>query len=117
PPDLAHVIDRLTIKNPAQRYQSADQALADLCAQPAGTLPPRLTDDDDAALARKQKSRRRLLAGLALASSLIVSTLVAVMPTGKKPPAAIDEPAAIRGVVRTLLPERQTVIVEQVGDL
>src|SRR5262245_2645141 len=118
PPDLGHVIDHLTIKNPAQRYQSADQALADLCTQPAGPLPPRLGDDTEAAAqARKQKLRRRVVAGFALAASLLVSTLVVVMPTGSKPPRKTDEPVAIRGVVRTLLPERQTVIVEQIGDL
>jgi eukaryotic-like serine/threonine-protein kinase len=116
PADLARVIDRLTIKNPAQRYQSAEQALADLSVQPAAALPPS-ENAEEATLARKRKFQRRLVAGMALAASLLVSTLVAVMPTGKKPPPAAPEAVAIRGVVRTLLPERQTVIVEQGGDL
>jgi serine/threonine-protein kinase len=114
PDDLARVIDRLTIKDPAQRYQSATQALADLGPQPVAAQPA--ADEEDAAYERKQKFQRRLVAGLALAASLLVSVLIAVVPTGKKPPAppqAID----IRGVVRTLLPDRQTIVIEQAGSL
>jgi Serine/threonine protein kinase len=81
PDDLARVIDRLTIKDPAQRYQSATQALADLGPQPMAAQPA--ADEEDAAYERKQKFQRRLVAGLALAASLLVSVLIAVVPTGK----------------------------------
>ena len=66
---------------------------------------------------RRQKFQRRLVAGLALVASLLVSLLIVVMPSGTKRPPLPREPVTMRGVVRTLLPERQTVVIEQAGNL
>jgi len=112
PDDLARVIDRLTAKDQSQRYRTAEQALADL-----GTAPPitgdAAADDEDAAAQRRQKFQRRMVASLALFASVLVSTIIAVMPTGKKATPTPAEPMAVRGVVRMLIPDRQTLIVEQ----
>jgi eukaryotic-like serine/threonine-protein kinase len=112
PGDLARVIDRLTTKDQSRRYQTAEQALADLSAAPATAAEP-AADDEDAARERRQKFQRRLIAALALCASLLVSTLIAVVPTGKKTAAPATEPVATRGTVRMLIPDRQTLIIEQ----
>ncbi|HZN34971.1 MAG TPA: protein kinase [Pirellulaceae bacterium] len=114
PTDVARVIDRLTTKDQSRRYRSADEALADLSAQGAVAVP---AEDDGAAEAGRKKFQKRLVAGLALCASLLICTLILVMPGKKPPPPAPPPPVAIRGAVRTLLPERQTVIIEQAGDL
>jgi hypothetical protein len=112
PSDLARVIDKLTAKDQSQRYKTAEQALADLGDAPAVVGPPR-DDEQNGAAEKKQKSLRRMVAGLALCASLLVSVLIAIVPTGKKADLPAAEPVAVRGMVRMLIPERQTMIVEQ----
>lgn len=118
PTDLARVIDRLTIKDPTQRYQSAQQALADL-NRPAvgGSTPPDPADEQAAGRESRQKFQRRLVAGLALVASLLVSALIVVLPGGGAKPPPSRDAVMLRGVVRTLLPERQTLVIEQTGNL
>src|SRR5262249_6966550 len=111
PPDLAKVIDKLTAKDQSLRYKTAEQAVADLGAARAMAGPP--MEDEDEAKARRQKSQKRLIAIMALAASVLMSVVVAVMPTSKKKEAPGPEPVAVRGVVRMIVPERQTLIVEQ----
>ncbi|RMG38953.1 MAG: serine/threonine protein kinase [Planctomycetota bacterium] len=81
PDDLAHVITRLTEKDPAKRYQSAEEALSDLKTDvqlvrkevyESAALPPR----DEAA------RRRRIVAIAAFVFSLCVSAALLLMPGG-----------------------------------
>jgi serine/threonine-protein kinase len=111
PPDLAKVIDKLTAKDQSQRYRTAEQALADLGAAPA--LPALPAEDEDEAKQKRQKFQKRMVAVMALVASVLMSVLVSVMPSGKKKEAPAPEPVAVRGVVRMIIPERQTLIVEQ----
>jgi hypothetical protein len=115
PPDVAKVIDRLTRKDQAKRYRTAEQALADLGDAPLNVPVPD-ADDEDIAKSQRQKRQRRMIAIMALAASVLLSVIVAVLPTEKRtvasPPAA---PAAVQGVVRMLDSDGQVMIVEQPG--
>src|SRR5262245_34133271 len=54
PADLARVIDRLTTKDQAKRYRTADQALADLGDQTVSPVQPQGDDEEAAQAKRKQ---------------------------------------------------------------
>ncbi|HEX5106553.1 MAG TPA: protein kinase [Pirellulaceae bacterium] len=112
PDDLARVIERLTIKDQTQRYRSAEQALADL--RPAGEVVAAVdqADPEEEAAKKRAAFHRRAVAVMALAASVLVSVLVLVYPTGGKPPPAPPPDEVVRGVVRNVLPERDTLIIE-----
>ena len=115
PPDLAHVIQRLTNKDPAQRYRTAEQALADLHEVPAGTLSPTKEDEAAAEAARKAAKRKRVMAISALAVSLLLSLGILFFP-GKQedpPPAPPADPVA--GIIRVVDPNRRMLIVEMIA--
>ncbi len=114
PPDLAKVIDRLTAKEQSQRYKTADQALADLGN--AHAVPVAAEENEDEAKEQRQKKMRRLVAAMALCASLLLSVIVAILPAGKEAEPKQSEPVAVRGVVRTMFPERQAMVVEQAMD-
>jgi serine/threonine-protein kinase len=111
PPDLAHVIQRLVIKDQARRYRSAAEALADLRGTSASvSVPPKPPAVDDAPRIR----RRRLItvaAGLFIGMMLTVAAIVMLPGSPKKSgPAGAIEPT--RGVVREILPEEQKFVLE-----
>ncbi len=112
PPDLAHVIQRLTNKDPAQRYRTAEQALADLHEVPTGTLPP--TKEDEAAAAAKAKAarRKRIMAIGAFSFSLIMSLVVLFFPTKKEEPPPAAPPDPVAGVIRSVDPDKRILILE-----
>lgn len=110
PEDLARVIQRLTIKDQSQRYQSAAQALADL--SPAGEVTANLGDDGAEAAAKKAAFHRRAVSFGALAASVLLCTLILFFPNTKKPVPVAKPDIVVRGVVRSILPDRQTLIVE-----
>jgi serine/threonine-protein kinase len=112
PEDLARVIERTTLKDQTRRFRSAEQALADL--RPAGEVTASLDhpEDEEAASLKRSAKHRRIGAALALLASVLVSVLVLVYPTGSKPPPAPPPDETVRGVVRNVLPERDTLIIE-----
>jgi eukaryotic-like serine/threonine-protein kinase len=90
PEDLRHVIQKLTEKDPAKRYRTPDQALADLRtkAQLPGALPP---VDEAAEAEAVQKTaqadrKRRLMMYGALAFSMIMSLAMVFLPSGAPTP-------------------------------
>jgi serine/threonine-protein kinase len=112
PPDLAHVIQKLTSKDLSQRYRTAEQALADLHEVPTGTLSPTKEDEAAAAAAAKAARRRRMMAVGALCFSVVMSLAILFFPTKKKepPPAAPSDPVA--GIVRSVDPDKGLLIME-----
>jgi len=82
PEDLAFIIEKLTEKDPANRYRHAEEALADLRAKTLPTEGPTSdetqADEEDA----KRTRRKRLLAIAALAASLVLSVGLALLPLG-----------------------------------
>jgi serine/threonine-protein kinase len=114
PEDLAHTIDKLIKKPQAERYKSADEALSDLNIDlkviKTGEEPSAETEKAGAAEAKK---RRMLLFG-AVGFSLILSLGVLFLPSGENPKAPTDidkEPAKI-GILREVLPDQKTIVVE-----
>jgi serine/threonine-protein kinase len=112
PDDLARVIERSTLKDQTKRYRSAEQVLADL--RPAGEVTASMEhpEDDEVAAMKRSAKHRRIGAALALLASVLVSALVLVYPTDRKPPPAPPPDQVVRGVVRNILPERDTLIIE-----
>ncbi len=118
PGDLAHVIERLTVKDQSRRYQSAEDVLRDLRLGDHGVAPPPVQEDAEAraaseAAARKKK-RMRIGAIAALACSLALS-VVMLIPRGEAPPPpAPPEPG--RGVVRNVLVGERRLVIEATQD-
>ena len=112
PPDLARVIDRLTNKDPAQRYRTAEQALADLHDVPAGALSPTKEDEAAAEAARRAARRKRVMAIGALSFSLVMSLAILFFPSKKEepPPKAPLDPVA--GFIRSVDPDERILIME-----
>ena len=97
PDDLAHVIQRLVVKDQSQRYRSAKDALWDLRVSPLAGLP-RPEDVEAAAeaakaAAAKRKRRKRFAAILSVACSLVLSVAMYVWLSQPPPgaaPSAVD---------------------------
>jgi hypothetical protein len=113
PEDLARTIERLTAKDPAERYQTAQEALEDLrsgegASSSAGTQPAA-----EVLPPRKGKTRRRAALLSALASSaLLVAWLLWPPPQA---PVATAEPQAIAGVLRMIDPDRRILVLDLPG--
>ncbi len=112
PDDLARVIDRLVQKDQRRRYPSADHALADLA--PSAEVAAKFGDPEaeKEAAHKKAARRRRLVAIGALALSVVLSAAALFVPTEGKPPPAPPADKIARGVVRNVLADRQTLIIE-----
>ena len=104
PEDLAKVVQKLATKNPAQRYKTADEALADLNVdlrvvraeeQGDGPLPV------DAAAKRK----RFLIIGAFAASTLL--SLLMLLPAGDD----ASKPKALSGLVREVRPDKREIVL------
>lgn len=110
PPDLAAVIERLTAKNPAERYPTADAALADLMRDPNLLATP-APEDELPAMSTAQKRKRFIAIGAFAVSCLLCVAML--VPWGSRsvaqPPPEI-EPG--RGIVREVLAGEGKIIVE-----
>jgi tRNA A-37 threonylcarbamoyl transferase component Bud32 len=107
PEDLAKVIEKLSAKDPAQRYASADAALADLNVDlrviKADGSAPDAPQGDPAA------KRRRLIIIAAFVSSMAMS-LFMMLPGGNDLP----KPKAKSGLIRTVrLAERELIVEDE----
>lgn len=111
PENLAHIIQKLTAKNPAQRYATADQALADLMRDPA-VLSTTPAAEDEPITPTPAQRRKRQLAIVAFAASCLLSLGILFSSSGearrKAPPPV--EPG--RGVVRSVLSSENRLIIE-----
>ncbi len=91
PADLARIIQRLIEKDPAKRYHTASEVLADLSLE--GEAPPAHSDlDAEAEVARQasQARRKRTLTMVAAASSIVLSMAMLLIPsTPPAPPVAL----------------------------
>ncbi len=92
PDDLAHVIDRLCEKDPAERYRTAAEVLDDLAPDRSGPRksadPAGSSMDVPAGPAR----RKRLVTIAAVAVSVFLSIGLALLP-GNSPPEVVEPPA------------------------
>lgn len=111
PADLTHIIRKLTQKNPAQRYKTAQAVLADLSTD--GEAPPAGPSAEELAaaeVAAKQAQRKRFLTIAALSCSVVLSIGMLFFPTGKQPappaPAPVVRPTAGR-IVKIDLPNQR----------
>ncbi len=104
PEDLARVVQKLATKNPAQRYQSADAALADLNVDlrvvRAEDQAPALPPVDPAA-------RRRKLIMIAALSISVSMSLFMLLPPGDD----ATRPKAKTGVIREISVEKRELVV------
>ena len=113
PDDLAHVIERLTIKDQSRRYASAEEALYDLRgSQPShGEPPPPDPAAEMAALAAARRKRRlRVLGLVAVAVSLVLSAGILLM-SNKPKRAPAGPPPALHGVVTSVYPDEMKLAV------
>lgn len=81
PGDLAHVVQRLVEKDPAKRYRTADEVLADLNAD--AEAPPSVADpaaEEAAATQAKAAKRKRTLAIAAASCSIVLSLAMLFLP-------------------------------------
>lgn len=103
PDDLAHVIQKLVVKDQAHRYQSAQQALRELTVGPPAVEPTPEEEDAEAAAARavaaKKKRRLRLMAVAAMAFSVMLCVAMLFSGREEKPP------PLPRGVITKVYPE------------
>jgi len=84
PADLARVIQKLTEKNPAKRYRSADEALSDLNVDLKLVSSGQGSDEDvNTPAAPVQKQKVRPIAWAALAVGLSLGLVALFMPNGQ----------------------------------
>jgi serine/threonine-protein kinase len=119
PDDLRHVIEKLSAKDPAQRYRTAAEALADLKSrlQLADTSDEDQETEEELAAAAKQQRRKRLL-GIALAALLSCVAVLALLVFKPAPKPVAVKPLAdpIKGVVRNVLTDRDRLVIEKLPD-
>ncbi len=116
PDDLRLVIQRLTAKNPKERYRRAGEALADLKSRlqlvNADGVPDEESPEAQAEKARRKRRKKIMLTLLGfLMSSALALTLMILNPP-EKPTGPPPLPADIHGVVRNLLPDKHTIVIE-----
>ncbi|MGH7201071.1 MAG: serine/threonine protein kinase, partial [Planctomycetaceae bacterium] len=112
PEDLARVIEKLCRKDQSQRYQSADDALADLNvrADTRTVADADAPETDGPAGDDPARKRRLLLLGGALALSLLLSIGMLFLPGGSSSDG--DGPREIVRVVSAVLAEENSLKVE-----
>ncbi|MDA1051529.1 MAG: protein kinase [Planctomycetota bacterium] len=119
PPDLAHIIQRLCEKDPARRYRTASEVLADLSK--GGESPLAAVDPDAEEKAEREATlarRKRSLAIAAASCSVILCVAMLFFPNREpaKPPqqkAIVLQPAD--GQIVELDPERSQFFIAPAG--
>ena len=113
PDDLASVVEKLTAKKQADRYQNAKDVIADLTGgvKPVGVS---LQEEEAAAaeLARKHKRKRRIQALIACVASLLICAAIFVFTREKPKPPVVQAPPAVRGVVQNVLARDQKFVID-----
>lgn len=112
PEPVAAVIEKLILKDPAQRYHTAAEALEDLKERPIAPVAS-AADAEVQAAAAEAKRKRRLAVG-AFAASALLSLALALLPLGREPPAPQASAAADadsrRGRIRDLLLNEEKIV-------
>ena len=119
PDDLTHIVEKLCEKDPAKRYRTAEEVLRDLDEDKTRERKPTAQEAAEAAQAASQARRKRLLAVGALAVSLLLSVVVALLPSGSKvepPPPPQVEPAT-GSLVLIDLPNRRLQLQTAAGPI
>lgn len=111
PENLAHIIQRLTAKNRAQRYATADQALADLMRDPAVLNTTPAAEDEPITPTPAQKRKRQLVI-VAFAASCLLSIGIAIPWGGEARRKTTPEVEPGRGIIRSVLTSENRLIVE-----
>ncbi len=111
PEPLAAVIEKMTEKDPARRYRSADEIIEDLTRE-GGTIRtgPTKEELEAAALAERQARRKRYLSIGAFSISLLLC-LAMLLPFGSEkvePP----PPAPTQGVVGRVVPDKSKIFLK-----
>ncbi len=112
PPDLARVIQRLTVKDQTRRYHSAQSALRDLRAG-EGSLAPAEEKLSGDGLEEPPKAKRlqRIAAVAAMAISLVLCIIMVLPSKPEKAPA--EEPQPLQGVIRDVYLREQSLVLEE----
>jgi len=110
PPDLAKVVQKLTEKDQALRYHSADEALSDLQIDLKLVGGAASADDEDPVPA-SPTSRRPILAAAALGISVVMSLVMLLWSPSKAPPAAGHKP---RGVIDHVAVDRDEFTIRDI---
>ncbi|GAG26818.1 unnamed protein product, partial [marine sediment metagenome] len=110
PDDLAHLIQKLVVKDQPSRYQSAQQALRDLTVGPPLVDPTAEEEEAEAAAARaaatRKRRRLRLVALSAMAFSVILCMAMFFVSRSGKEPSPLP-----RGVIRKVYPDERKLVV------
>lgn len=116
PEDLATVVDRLVAKDQKVRLKSAREALA-LLKTPGVAVPVAAEEEkkpsEEELKQQRQKRIMRIIAGVTVALSLAVSTLM-LLPSSPppQPPAAVEP---IQGRLAAVLLDARAIIIDQPG--
>lgn len=112
PDDLATVVNKLCEKDPAKRYQSADEALSDL------NIDVKIikTGGDDNLPAQPDK-KKRAIAIAAFSLSALMSIGMLFMPSGEKPKdKSVEVTMPEQGILRHVIVEENMIVVETGGE-
>ena len=115
PDDLRAVIQRLATKNPAERYKTAAEALADMKSRlMLGDSGAAAKAAEELAAAAMRRKRGRILA---ISGGLFVvgagALALAVLNPPAKPSGPPPLPDDVQGIVRTLLPDQHLLVIEE----
>ncbi|HZZ73389.1 MAG TPA: serine/threonine-protein kinase [Pirellulales bacterium] len=111
PPDLAHVVQRLTEKNTQVRYRTAAEALRDLKTGNTGAEAD--LDEENAALAEQKARRKKRIMVFAALGSMLLSSLLLLLPTSQKHhPQVAAKPEDQQGILRNIIENPHTIVLE-----
>lgn len=110
PPDLAKVVQKLTQKDQALRYKTADEALSDL--QVDLKLVGGQTGDVVAEDAGGDGKRRTYMAAAALGVSVLMSAALLFWPSGKPGPVQASK---VRGLIREVADDKNEFVVQDLN--
>lgn len=110
PPDVAKVVQKLTQKDPALRYKTADEALSDLQVDlklvgTYGAETPEEAPPDDG-------KKRRLIAIGALAFSVLMSAAFLLMPAGNGGKIQVQRSL---GLIREVIADKNEFVVQDLN--
>lgn len=111
PPDLAKVVQKLTEKDQALRYRTADEALSDLQIDlklVGGTTASDVVSDDPSPAAR-----RPIFAAAALGVSVLMSGVILFWSPSKPPPKNIHNP---RGIIHQVAADRDEFTIQDLDN-
>ncbi len=110
PEDLAHVIERLSTKEQAGRYQSAKAALRDLRAGESKAAGGPAAVDEPEPSDRRKRLTRIAAVGAAVCSVVLCAAML-FWPSAK-PPRVIATPEPIQGVITNVYPRDPSIEVQ-----